>query len=104
MILFTIYLSALYQPSSENGDGDELMRTLSDQVLRGSIIELDDKFSNSSWCFVTFMFSSYEPYPEMTVGIEIDDYYFYDELSGDVIRTFKKHWRNAMEEISDRMD
>ena len=97
MQLFTIYLSALGQPVS--GNGDEIIRTLSTQVLKCSMNELDEKISGNCWCFVTFMFSSSEPYPEMTVGIEVDDSYFHNELSGDVIRTFKKHWKNAMEEI-----
>jgi hypothetical protein len=90
----TIFLSTQCQPPVE--DGFEKMLNLSQQVLKHGLSELDAKLECDTWCFVPMMYSMCDPYPEMTASIEVDDYYYYDDLPEDVIRTFKKHWNEMM--------
>ena len=80
-------------------DEPDPMLRLSQQVLDRSIRELEQKFPDSSWIFVPFMFPGYGPHPEMTVCVEVSDEYYRDLLSMDVIRIFKNHWNVAIDEI-----
>ncbi|GEM_PF-5988512 len=97
MNVITVFLSTESLPSSKNPF--DKMIGISQKVLKDSLKELDKIVGCNTWCFVPLMYPMCDPYPEMTATLEVDDYYYNDLLPEDIIRIFKKHWKEAMNKL-----